>query len=81
MLYPVHCDIKMIIVVQYQSYPPLRALATEMTLKAVKFISALFRWIDDTYESLLMGGNVKEDVWWIKTRVIRSIFEDYLYLT
>ena len=48
-----------------------------MTLKAIGFISTLVRWIDDTYELLLAGGNVKEDVWWITTRVIRSIIEDY----
>ena len=63
---------------QYQSYPPLRALATKMTLEAIGFISDLVRWIGDTYELLLLGGNVKEDVWWITIRVIRYIFEDYL---
>ena len=77
-LYPVHQDTKMIITVQYNSYPPLRALATKMTLKAVGFISALVRWIGDTYELLLLGGNVKDDVRWITTQVIRSIFEYYL---
>ena len=46
---PVYRDIRMIIDVQYQPYPPLRALATEMALKAVEFISSLVRWIDDTY--------------------------------
>ena len=59
MLDPFHWDIKMIIAIQYQSYSPIRALATEMVLKAVELISALFRCIDDTYESLLSGGNVK----------------------
>ena len=32
---PVHWDIKMIIVMQYQTYPLIRALATEMAAKAV----------------------------------------------
>ena len=73
-LYPVHQDTKMIITVQYNSYPPLRALATEMALKAIEFISALVSWIDDTYGLLLSGGTVKEYVWWIITLVIRSIF-------
>ena len=59
MLDPVHRDIKIIIIMEYQTYPLLRALATEMALKAVIFISALVIWIDDTYESLLAGGNIK----------------------
>ena len=63
---------------KYHPYPPLRTLTTEMTLKAVEFISALVTWIDDTYESLLVGGNIKEDVRWITFRFVRSIFEDYL---
>ena len=63
---------------KYHPYPLLRTLTTEMTLKSVEFISALVTWIDDTYESLLVGGNIKEDVRWITFRFVRSIFEDYL---
>ena len=73
---PVHQDINIIITMKYQSYPPLRPMTTEMALKNISFISAIVRWIDDNYESLQEGGNTKEDVWWIATRVIRSIFED-----
>ena len=78
MLDPVHWDIKMIITIKYQSYPHLRALVTEISLKSIEFISTLIGWIGDTYESLLTRGNIKEDFWWITTRVIRSIFEYYL---
>ena len=56
MLDPVHHEIKIIISMEYQTYPLLRALATEMALEAVEFISALVRWIDDTYKLLLVGG-------------------------
>ena len=49
-----------------------------MALGLVEFVSALVRWVDDTYQYLLAGGNFNEYVWWITTRVIRSIFEDYL---
>ena len=49
-----------------------------MALRSVDFVSDLVRWFDDTYYYLLAVGNVKEDVGWIITRVIRSIFEDYL---
>ena len=49
-----------------------------MALRSVDFVSALVRWVDDTYESLHDRGNVKEDVWWIIARVIISICEDYL---
>ena len=48
MLDPVHQDINMIIAIQYHTYLPLRALATEMAFKAVEFISSLFMWIYDT---------------------------------
>ena len=74
----VHQDIKMIIAMQYQSYPPVRSLDTEMALKAVEFISVLVRWIDDNHESLLAVGNIKKYVWWITNQFIRFIFEDYL---
>ena len=56
MLDPVHHEIKIIISMEYQTYPLLRALATEMALEAVEFISSLVRWIDDTYKLLLVGG-------------------------
>ena len=75
---PVHWDIKLIIAEQYQCHPYLKALATEMALRSVEFVSDLVRWVDDTYESLHDGCNVKEYVWWITARVIISIFEDYL---
>ena len=78
MLDPVHQDIKLIIADQYQRHLSLKALAKYMALRSVEFVSALVCWIDDTYESLLTGGNSKEDVWWITTRVIISIVEDYL---
>ena len=49
----------MIWAMQCQPHPPLRALTTEMELQAIKFIYALVMWIDDTYESILEGGNIK----------------------
>ena len=75
---PVHRDIKLIIMDQYQSHMSLKGLATEMDLRLVEFVSVLVRWVDDIFESLFDEVNGKEDVWWIATRVIRSIFEDYL---
>ena len=68
----------MIISMKYHPYPPLRDMSSEMALEAVEFISALVSCIDYTYESLLVIGNIKEDVWWITNRFIRSIFKDYL---
>ena len=50
----------------------------EMAIRSVEFVSDLVRQVDDTYEYLLDEGNVKEDVLWINTRVIISIFDDYL---
>ena len=51
-----------------------------MALKSIKFIYDLFTWIDDTYESLMEERNIKDDVWWITTQVIMSIFKYYLSL-
>ena len=76
---PVHRDIKLIIMDQYQSHMSLKGLATEMDLRLVEFVSVLVRWVDDIFESLIDEGNGKEYVWRIATRVIRSIFEDFLY--
>ena len=53
MLYPVHHDIKLIVAEKYQRYPFLRPMATELDLRSVEFFSDLFRWVRDTYESLL----------------------------
>ena len=78
MLDPLHRDIKLIIAEQYQNHPSLKALDIDIALSLVEFVSDLVRWVDYTYNSLLAVGNVKEYVWWITTRVIRSIFEDYL---
>ena len=43
-----HWGINMIIMMKSQYSLPLRALATAMVLEATEFISALFRWVDDT---------------------------------
>ena len=75
---PVHRDIKLIIAEQYQNNPYIKALDKEIDLRLVELVSALARWIDDKYESLLYGGNIKEDVWCITIRVIISTFEYYL---
>ena len=75
---PVHQDIKLIIAEKYQRHPSHKSLDTEMDLMLVEFVSALSCLVDDTYNSLLSGGNFNEYVWWINTRVIRSMSEDYL---
>ena len=59
MLDSMHRGIKLIIAEKYQRHPSLKALATEMDLRLVEFVSALVRWVDYTYESLLTGGSVK----------------------
>ena len=74
----VHQDIALIIELAYNEFPTIAALANVILLKSVEFVSAFVRWTDDTFESLTAGGNLKEDVWWITTKVMRSIFEDYL---
>ena len=71
MVDPIHGDIKLIISEQCQRHPSLKALSTDMALVYVEFFLPLVHWFDDTYDSLLYGGNINEDVWWINTRVIR----------
>ena len=78
MLEQVHHEVALIIELAYCDYPSLAALANAILLKSVEFASSFVRWTDDTYENLTAGGNLKEDVWWITTKVMRSIFEDYL---
>ena len=78
MLDQVHQEVALIIEIAYQDHPALAALANSILLKSVEFAASFVRWTDDTYENLTAGGNLKEDVWWITTKVMRSIFEDYL---
>ena len=75
---PFYRDTKSITAEQYHRHLSPKALDTGMDLSLVNFVSNLVRWVDDTYEYLLAGGNSKEYVWSITTRVIRSIFEDYM---
>ena len=78
MLEQVHQEVRLIIELAYQDFPALSALANTILLKSIEFAASFVRWTDDTYESLTAGGNLKDDVWWITTKVMRSIFEDYL---
>ena len=75
---PVHQDTKLVLAEKYQHHPSLKALDTERALRSIDFVSTLVRWVDDTYKSILAGVNFKEDVCCITTRLIISIFEDYL---
>ena len=75
---PMHHNTNLIIAEQYQCHPPIMALDMEMDLMYVDFVSALAHWVDDMYDYLIVGRNAEEDMWWITTRVIRSIFEEYM---
>ena len=70
MLDPVHHDIKFITAGKYQCHPSLKEMATEMYLRLVEFVSAFVCWVDDRYEPLIAGGNVKGYMWKINIRVI-----------
>ena len=59
MLDTIHRYMKVITPEKYQRHPYLTALANDMALRSVEFVSELSRWVDDTYESLLDGGNIK----------------------
>ena len=71
-------DVESIIREQYGHLQELSAIANRMLIKSIDFVSQFIRWIDDTYAILLAGGNPSGDCWWLITRVIRCVFEDYL---
>ena len=70
-------DIRAVIDHEYGNYPELKNKAREMSMESKAFISALISWVDDTHTELTDAGNPAEDVWWIITRVLRAIFEEY----
>ena len=68
-------DIKAVIKLHYQG--DLAVMATKMLDVSISFIGHFIQWVDDTQSVLVAGGNQTSDVWWILTRVMRAIFEDY----
>ena len=56
----------------------LAIMATKMLDVSISFIGWFIQWVDDTQSVLVAaGGNQTSDVWWIMTRVMSAIFEDY----
>ena len=55
----------------------LAIMATKMLDVSISFIGWFIQWVDNTQSVLVAGGNQTSDVWWIMTRVMRAIFEDY----
>ena len=74
----VHQEVALDIKIAYQDYHTLSDLANAILLKSVEFASSFVCWTDDAHENLMAGGNLKEDIWGITTKVMWSIFEDYL---
>ena len=62
----------------YQHQPRVKHLANEVLQKSIDFLLGLITWVDDTHDSLVNGGQKTEDVWWIISKVLKSIFEDFL---
>jgi hypothetical protein len=56
----------------------IKEFAISMLRRSAEFIRKFVPWVDDTYAQLKEGGNTPEDVWWLITRVVRAIFEEYL---
>ena len=52
--------------------------ATAQAVEAQGFLTEFVKFIDETYEQLVSGGNPPVDLWWIITRVIQRVFVDYL---
>ena len=74
-------EIEQIITEDFANHPnlyELRDLARKISLHSQSFITALIRWVDDTYRHLIASGNEEKSVWWVITTVIKEIFRDYL---
>ena len=62
----------------YQTHPEVKHLANEVLQKSIDFLLGLVAWVDDTHDTLVNGGQKSDDVWWIISKVIRTIFEDFM---
>jgi len=74
----VRSDVRTIIDNAYGDYPDLHSLARNVFDSSENLLNALVRYVDDTYKSLVAGGNGRADIWHLLTKIIRSLFEEGL---
>ena len=56
----------------------MKAVALEVLSKSVELVRLLIRFVTESVDRLVLGGQSKEDVWRLNTKVIKSLFIDLL---
>jgi hypothetical protein len=56
----------------------VRDIAQEMLNDTLTFVECLCGWIDETYDSLVSNSTPDQAAWYIVTKVIRAIFQDFM---
>ena len=56
----------------------MRGLAQDMLKDMLTFVDALRRWIDERFEALVSNSTPEESAWYIVTKVMRAIFQDFM---
>ena len=56
----------------------MKAVALEVLSKSVELIRLLIRFVIESVEKLILGGQSKDDVWRLTTKVIKCLFVDLL---
>ena len=62
----------------YADCPVVKAVALEVLSKSVELVRLLIRFVIESVDRLVLGGQSKEDVWRLNSKVIKSIFVDLL---
>jgi hypothetical protein len=62
----------------YAECPAVKAVALEVLTKSVELIRLVIRYVIESVEKLILGGQSKDDVWRLTTRVIKCLFVDLL---
>lgn len=62
----------------YSDCPIVKAVAQEVLSKSVEFVRLLIRWVIETVDKLVLGGQSKDDVWSLISKCIKTLFVDFL---
>ncbi len=62
----------------YADCPAVKAVALEVLSKSVELIRLLIRYVIESVDKLVLGGQSKDDVWKLTTKVIKCLFVDLL---
>ena len=62
----------------YADCPAVKAIALEVLSKSVELIRLVIRYVIESVDKLILGGQSKDDVWRLTTKVIKCLFVDLL---